>query len=123
MKKKTLIIDNENTAMFDVDWTLIEECLPTDKCDKLLDERTGEYEYFTPFHEHIKLLKQMKGRGRFIVVWSAGGYKWAKAVVDHLGIGKYVDMIMTKPGVMVDDKPIQDWTTRVFLPKKGNNGK
>lgn len=117
--KSLQIVNNENVACFDVDFTLIEECLPSNKADKILDIRTGEYEYFKPYHEHIKLLKQMKGRGRFVIVWSAGGYYWAEAVVKYLGLEKYVDLIMTKPGVMVDDKPIQEWTTRVYLPKKG----
>ena len=115
----SVIVDNENVAAFDVDWTLIEECPASDSADKLLDTRTGEYEYFKPYVEHIKLLKQMKGRGRFIIVWSAGGYLWANSIVKHLGLEKYVDLVMTKPGVMVDDKPIQEWTTRVYLPKKG----
>lgn len=111
-------VQNEAVAACDVDWTLIEECLPDNKdAIKMLDPRTNEHVYFVPYKEHIQLLKQMKGRGRYIIVWSAAGYTWAEAIVKALGIEDVVDQVMTKPMVMVDDKPIEEWATRCFLPK------
>ena len=115
---KPLVVKNETNACFDVDWTLVEACLKTTKgAIKMKDPRTGEDIYFTRYEEHIDLLKQMKGRGRYIIVWSAAGWQWADAIVKILKIEHLVDQVMTKPLCMVDDKPIDSWATQVFLPK------
>lgn len=115
---KPMVIENETVAVCDVDWTLIEACLPdTPGAIKMLDPRTDEDIYFVPYEEHILLVKQMKGRGRYIIVWSAAGFAWADAIVNVLGLRPYVDMTMTKPAVAIDDKPIEEWLTRCYLPK------
>lgn len=112
------VVQNETVSCFDVDWTLIEPCLPNKKgAIKMKDPRTGQPIFFTAYKEHIDLLKQMKGRGRFIIVWSAAGYQWADSIVRTLKLTEFVDQVMTKPVVMVDDKPIDEWATRCFLPK------
>lgn len=38
-----------------------------------------------------------------IVVWSAGGQPWAKAVVKALGLKPYVKYVIAKPDFYVDD--------------------
>lgn len=116
--KNLNVVKNETVSCFDVDWTLVEACLPTTpNAIEMLDPRTNKNVYFLRYEEHIELLEQMKGRGRYIIVWSAAGHAWAEAIVKQLGIEHLVDQVMTKPMVMVDDKPIDDWATRCFLPK------
>jgi len=71
----------------------------------------------TPHNGHIKILKDRKARGSFIVVWSAGGYAWANAVVKALGLEEYVDLVMTKPHAYVDDKQAAEiMGERIYLP-------
>lgn len=59
--------------------------------------------------EHVEELKRQKESGACIVVWSASGYEWAQAVVEALCISNYVDLIMSKPLRIYDDKNPQDW--------------
>jgi hypothetical protein len=113
------LVQSENVAVCDVDFTLIEECKPSPSAQEMTDPRTGQLVYFNPYTEHIDLVKQMHGRGRYIIVWSAAGYAWANAVVDALKLKPFVHLIMTKPQVAVDDKPVEEWLPRVYLPKKG----
>jgi hypothetical protein len=57
----------------------------------------------------VDLLKEMKGRQRFIIVWSAAGAQWANTIVEALGIEDYVDLILTKPLGYVDDQKAEDF--------------
>lgn len=59
--------------------------------------------YLKPHIRHIELLKQYKGRGFYVRVWSAGGWEWAESVVKTLGLEDYVDSVETKPSKYVDD--------------------
>lgn len=110
------IIDNERVSCFDVDETLIIH--RNSPASYILDRRIDEKIYYEPYTEHIRLLKQMKARGQFIIVWSAGGYEWAKMVIEELGLIDYVDLIMTKPSAYVDDKDANDFMERVYIPRK-----
>lgn len=109
------VIQNENTVFIDVDETLI---LHTDK-DKadiyILDPDTDERLPVKKHKRHIGYLRKSKARGRFVVVWSANGYRWAMTVVKALGLTKYVDMCMTKPTVYFDDVPADSFMQRVYI--------
>lgn len=73
---------------------------------------------------HIKILKDRHARGAFIVVWSAGGYRWAEAVVKALKLENHVDMIMSKPYAHIDDKPSTEWMgERIYLSPDSRYGK
>lgn len=63
--------------------------------------------------EHVEELIRQKESGAFIIVWSASGYEWAEAVVKALNICDHVDLIMSKPMRIYDDKDPQDW-----MPKR-----
>ncbi len=111
-------IENEQVYPFDVDKTLVSvrrtSPLPGDI--KLINPYTSQTVYVRPHEGHIDLLKEMHGRGRFIVLWSASGAKWALAVRDALGLGPYVHITMTKPIGYIDDMPAQNWMgTRIYL--------
>lgn len=118
-----VVIKNENTAFFDVDETLIIPCdiheADLDTFVLIFDERINKKLYFNKYVEHIDLLKQMKARGRYIVVWSAGGFAWAQKVIEVLGLIDVVDLVMTKPGCYVDDKDANCFMERVYFAGKG----
>lgn len=107
-KNKPLHIRSDSTVFFDVDETLIswnrqhnikgEDRLP------FKDPYGNETFYLKPHKVHIRLLKQFKGRGYTVIVWSKQGDRWAKEVVYKLGIQDHVDIIMSKPDKFVDDK-------------------
>jgi phosphoserine phosphatase len=64
----------------------------------------GEWtEYLVPHKKHIDQLKMHKARGHTIIVWSAGGWEWADAVVKALGLTQYVDLCIEKPMWAYDD--------------------
>jgi len=70
---------------------------------------------------HIKLLKDYKARGFYIVIWSGNGKKYADAVVKALKIKKYVDHTMAKFSKFVDDLPAEKiLVNRVYLNEKGS---
>jgi hypothetical protein len=78
--------------------------------------------YVTPHEEHIQKLKEHADRNHFIVVWSAGGYEWAEAVVKGLGLNLYVDLIITKPRWAWDDLPMDEAIdTRCYIKPKGGD--
>jgi hypothetical protein len=124
---KPLIVRNESTIWVDVDQTLI--VYPTEGVNyekatlEVVNPNDGVKERFIPHAGHIKILKQRKGRGSHITVWSAGGYAWAEAVVKALGLEAYVDLICTKPHIYIDDKEAKDiMGERVYLGIDGKYG-
>jgi predicted phosphatase len=114
-----IVIDNEAVSMFDVDETLV----LTDLGDpfefrtiKIINPYDSSTQVRRVHKAHVQLLKQMHGRGRMVGVWSGGGVQWVRAVVQALGLEKYVDVIMTKPIVFVDDMPVETWmNNRVYI--------
>lgn len=70
-------------------------------------------------HElHIKLLEQFKYQGHGIVLWSAGGWKWAEKAARMLKITHLVDLCINKPDWWLDDKSVSEFmpeVNRIFL--------
>lgn len=58
---------------------------------------------------HINMLKDFKGRGHTVVVWSQGGVEWAEMVVKALLLEDKVDLVIDKPDWYIDDKPVTYW--------------
>lgn len=102
------IIENTNCVFFDCDDTLIMwdnkyKDEQKSNCVSVTDPICGFTELLVPHDQHIELLKDLKRGGKTIVVWSGGGWQWAKAVTEALLIQDYVDAVMEKPQSYVDD--------------------
>jgi hypothetical protein len=115
------LIENEMVSCFDVDETLVLDRDPKNRTEErssifVLSPYDGSFNFRIPHEKHIQLLKQMHGRGRFIVVWSGAGAQWARNAIEALELEPYVHMILTKPIVFVDDLPVEKWmNNRVYL--------
>jgi FMN phosphatase YigB (HAD superfamily) len=103
-------IDSDNVVCFDVDDTLVIWKVPPgmeEQCREFTNY--GVTERLLPHEKHIKLLKEFKFRGHTVIVWSQGGFEWAREVVRMLELEPYVDFCMSKPKWMVDDLPPSAW--------------
>jgi FMN phosphatase YigB (HAD superfamily) len=122
-----IIVDKESTIFVDVDDTLVMWGVKAKKGQRLIqitDPYSNEQLYLLPHAGHIKVLKDRKARGSCIIVWSAGGYKWAKKVVEALKLTDYVDLVMTKPHMYIDDKPASEFMQeRLYLSHESGYGR
>lgn len=68
-------------------------------------------------HEpNIRLVIEEHHRGACIKVWSRSGYEWAANVIKALDLEKYVDEVLSKPLVYIDDTPVEQWMKdRIYL--------
>lgn len=115
------VITNELPLPFDVDDTLVMHSVPElmkdselvyvpDPLDKSRDIRLRKN---LPM---IRLLKEEYSRGGLIIVWSKGGFQWAKNVVEALGLEEHVHYVMTKPRAYCDDKDVSSWLKeRIYI--------
>lgn len=115
------ITETETIVCIDCDDTLCmwdnEFRQPHDGAIAFPDPYDNSINYLKVHQKHVDLIKKYKGRGFYIRVWSAAGYKWAESVVKTLGLEAYVDSIETKPIKYIDDLT-GDYVlgTRVYLP-------
>jgi hypothetical protein len=109
-----ITFQGNRSVYFDVDDTLMEwtQC---EKDDPLAVEikNNGFVFYKRPIQVHVDELRNQKMAGNTVVVWSAGGAKWAEAVLIALNLQEYVDVVLTKPDFYYDDKEVNYW-----FPKK-----
>lgn len=111
------VIDGENTAAFDVDETLFMHA--SLGSITIVNPYSYNEIHGCPHYDHIELLKQYRGRGLKIVIWSAAGVLWALEVVKALKLEDYVDVVMTKPTKFIDDHtPNEVFPCQVYLPYK-----
>ncbi len=103
---------------YDIDDTIIPWAPNSQAEDRVTVECMGRSSQMQVMTRHVENLKRHWKRGHVIVVWSAGGGEWAKAVVEALGLTSQVDVVMAKPSWYYDDKPCEDWMgRRIFLYK------
>jgi len=120
------VITQESTIFIDIDDTLVMwgKAKRNEKVIHITCPYSHQQETLRPHKGHIKVLKDRHARGSFIVVWSAGGYQWANAVVKALGLEKHVDLVMSKPHAYVDDKQaVEIMGERIYLPYEGGYGR
>lgn len=119
------IIENEQVIFIDCDDTLV--MWNHENFDKkiVIIDPYDSRELTLGIHEgHLKVLRDRSKRGAHIIVWSAGGYQWAAAVVKALGIESHVHQIMSKPFMYLDDKTAEEiMGTRLFLGFDSKYGK
>jgi len=103
---KTIV--SEQVIMWDVDDTLVMHGLikKGQKAVHITCPYSGKQETLRVHEPHIKILKDRHARGATNIVWSAGGYQWAVAVVKALELQPYVELVLSKPIIAVDDKPL-----------------
>lgn len=125
------ILESSNLTCYDVDDTLV----LWDKYGNSWDRTNKEaIAFFNPYRDPccppiylkpnkivIERLKTDKKQGGTIVVWSAGGWRWAKVVIETLELEEYVDLITSKPNQYVDDNPCTVWLNNFV--KVGHGGK
>ncbi len=120
-----ILLNNQNVVTIDVDNTL----LMWDKNHDVPHHGTLEIQdpydshrilHLRPHHVHCRLLRQYKGRGFTVIVWSKAGALWADAAVKVLKLEDYVDFVMTKPDRHVDDATNMEAIigTRVYFEDK-----
>ncbi len=74
---------------------------------------------FYPHLAHISLIKELKARGHSVIVWSAGNSYWAEQVIRALKLENSVDLVMSKPDGICDDKSVVEWlpeVDRFYIP-------
>lgn len=104
------VFQGNRSTYFDVDDTLMEwkQCDPSD-INACKIENNGYIFYKRPIQCHIDELRNQKMAGNTVVVWSAGGARWAEAVIKALKLEQYVDVVLTKPDFYYDDKDVSYW--------------
>lgn len=114
------VLENDNVVCFDVDETLVIWNWPQSLVDKtFVFDNFGAAERLLPHDKHIKLMKDFKVRGHKVIVWSQGGYAWAREVVKKLELESYVDFVMAKPKWLIDDVSPSGWTHVSYIPYPG----
>lgn len=113
--------ENDLISAFDIDGTLITVAKYNAHPDDLLsitDPYTGTVKIRTAYMPNIELMKKHKAQGYFIKVWSHGGHKWAKTVIETLKLTDVVDEIESKPIKYTDDLPASEWMGNPIFVKE-----
>lgn len=79
------------------------------------DEEHGIFARVIPHFAHIQKIKDHAARGHKVFIWSAGGWKWAQAVVKALKLEQYVYAIVPKGPWIWDDKMPNDFLSRSYI--------
>lgn len=118
------IIANEQVIFCDIDDTLIMWLDTTSEPVVLVTCPYSNKEYMLPINlGNRKILMDRKARGTTIIVWSAGGHAWAKAVIEAMKLQDYVDYIMSKPMGYIDDKKADEILgERIYIPFRSKYG-
>lgn len=119
-----LINEAEVIVACDVDGTLIKPARYStgEGCIGIINPYTNKEHFYEVHTDHVDLLRQYKGRGFFIRIWTANGVQHAVSVVKALGLDDgTVDSVETKPMKNLDDKKssIHIAGARVFIPRNG----
>lgn len=112
-------MDNWKVFCSDVDDTLAMHNLseyPTEQ--RVVVEYTHGPMVIVPNQKNINTLIKFKKLGYYVIVWSRTGSDWAEKVCEATGIDGYVDLYLTKPIFILDDRPANEWTERIWRDAK-----
>jgi len=117
-----IVVENEAVWGVDIDDTLLLWDVPKEGPMVTFTEPHTKDSITVPINENnIRLLKEKKARGAYIILWSQGGWEYAKTVADALGLHDYIDLIMTKPIGIIDDLEAHAWMPKaVNIPHTKN---
>lgn len=102
----------DQPTFFDVDETLIMwNPTPEQELKHGIEYTSpeGHKQLLVPHIPNIEQLKKHSLRGHTIVVWSAGGSRWAAEAVKFLGLQAHVALTMAKPLWFYDDKQPEEF--------------
>lgn len=105
------ILESDIVVYVDIDETLV-SWTPQGWDTVIEIENNGFKSSFTPILANIEQVKKHKLCNHRVIFWSAGGWAWAKKVVEVLGLMEYADGILTKPRWIIDDLPASE-----FIPE------
>lgn len=108
-------------SYFDVDGTLIRVPKEKDKPEDIIaitDPYTGTVKLRVIHMPNVELMKSYKTRGFYVAVWSHNGGRWARAVVDKLGLQDIVGHCQAKPNKMVDDLSVEQGIGHTIFVKE-----
>lgn len=108
-----MVVSNPNIVCFDVDETLVNWTWEPGKDTIVIKTSWNTEIEVSPNHTTISKLISHSLIGHYVIVWSQGGNEWARAVVDGLGLTRYVNVIATKPKWYYDDIPADHWMGRI----------
>lgn len=103
-------VNQEQVIWFDIDDTLIlHDHAAHPNLPKVLvhDPYTNARRLVAVHMPHLLVLKERANRGACIILHSAGGGRWAKAVACALDIEQLVYDCLSKPIAIFDDLPIK----------------
>lgn len=104
-----IIVESDKTVFCDVDDTLIAWHPSLAEEDVvILEDGSGQKRAFKVLRKNVEALKLHNARGHYVVVWSHGGWEWARRAVDLLGLEPYVDLVIAKPAWAIDDLPASE---------------
>ena len=110
MEFSVIQLKNGNVVCFDVDDSLVMWDMPYQETGTYVNVNYDGKDSMMLVHiKNVDNLIRFASRGYSVVVWSAGGSDWARAVVDALRINDYVSVVMDKPRYYFDDLPCTDW--------------
>lgn len=106
------ILEGNQSTFVDVDDTLI-LWNPTEeqkaKYGSIYVSPEGYATVLVPHLPNIEQLKKHAERGHTVIVWSAGGWRWAAEAVKFLKLEAYVTLVLEKPIWYYDDKNAEDF--------------
>lgn len=71
---------------------------------------------FNPYA--IRLIKELSKKTN-VIIWSHGGFEYAKEIVLVSGLEPYICQALPKPSMMIDDLPPSDWASWANVKQGG----
>lgn len=120
--EQVICVDIDDTVVV---WGNIRDVDPlTHRIAQINDPYTGKQVVLRVHEPHLKIVESRLARGATLIVWSASGYQWAKAVLEALGLDNKNIHVFSKPIAYVDDKKANEWMgEHIYLHPDSSYGK